>query len=225
MSNVLDRISKKVSANKELELQLSEFNFKEFNVTSEDIEDIKTNEKILIQNGVKYSDSEYEICMAIYKVSQTLKKYTDKSFMDWYKRLGLSKDKVSEFLKRADLYRNYPNYKAFISTLSGRNIRILTHKLLSPEEQKYYIENKVSDISELKENQIKNIKAKSENIIFNYNNLEKTKKKIKIASPDQLKEIQKEMKNIKRYLEELEKEINLKNEKEANKTNIPLFKE
>ena len=223
MSSVLDRISKKFSANKELELQLSEFNFKEFNVSSEDIEDIKINEKILIQNGVKYSDSEYEICVAIYKVSQTLKKYTDKSFMEWYKRLGLSKDKVSEFLKRANLYLNYPNHKAFISTLSGRNIRILTHKLLPSEEQKYYIENKVSNISELKENQIKNIKVKSENIIFNYNNLEKTRKKIKTASPGELKNIQKEMKNLKRYLEELEKEIRLKNEEEANKINIPLF--
>lgn len=212
MSNVLDRISKKVSANKELELQLSEFNFKEFNVSSEDIEDIKINEKILIQNGVKYSDSEYEICMAIYKVSQTLKKYTDRSFMEWYKRLGLSKDKVSEFLKRADLYLNYPSYKAFISTLSGRNIRILTHKLLPSEEQKYYIENKVSNISELKENQIKNIKLKSENIIFNYNNLEKTRKKIKTASPGELKNIQKEMETIKKYLKELEEEIKLKTE-------------
>ena len=223
MSSVLDRIGKKVIANKELKLQLYEFNFKEFNVSTEDIEDIKTNEKILIQNGVKYRDSEYEICIAIYKVSQTLKKYENQSFMEWYKRLGLSKDKVSEFLKRADLYLNYPSYKAFISTLSGRNIRILTHKLLPSEEQKYYIENKVSNISALKENQIKNIKVKSENIIFIYNNLEKTRKKIKTASPGELKIIQKEMKNLKRYLEELEKEIHLKNEEEANKINIPLF--
>ncbi|MHA4990092.1 hypothetical protein [Cetobacterium somerae] len=223
MSSVLDRIGKKVIANKELEAQLSEFNFKEFNVSTEDIENIKTNEKILIQNGVKYRDSEYEICVAIYKVSQTLKKYENQSFMEWYKRLGLSKDKVSEFLKRADLYMAYPDHKAFISTLSGRNIKILTHKLIPKEEQQYYIENKVSNISDLKESRITTIKSKGEKVVLNYTNLNKSIKKIRSASPEELNKIQKEVKDLRKYLAELEKEINLKNEQEINKDNLELF--
>lgn len=224
MNSILDRIGKKVTVNKELEAQLSEFNFKEFNISTEDIENIKVNEKILIKNGIKYSDSEYEICMAIYKVSQTLKKYEAQSFMEWYKQLGLSKDKVSEFLKRADLYMNYPNHKAFISTLSGRNIKMLTHKLLPKKEQQYYIENKVFNLKELKENRIKNIKEKGSNVLLTYVSLVKSIKKIRSASPEELNIIQKEVKNLKKYLVELEKEINLKSEQEANKNNLELFK-
>lgn len=223
MSDVLKRIGKKVSANKDLELQLSEFNFKEFNISLEDIENIKTNEKILIQNGVKYSDSEYEICLAIHKVSQTFKKYENQSFMEWYKRLGLSKDKISEFLKRAELYLSYPKQKAFISTLSGRSIKILTHKLIPKEEQQYYIENNVSNIGDLKESHTKNIKEKGEKVLLNYTNLTNSIKKIKNASPKELSQIQEEIKKLKKYIVELEQEIKFKTEKEANKNNLELF--
>ncbi|MGL5204151.1 hypothetical protein [Cetobacterium sp.] len=225
MSSTLDRIAKKVSSNKELENQLAEFNFGKFDVSSEDIEEIKRNEKTIIQNGVKYSDSEYELCVAIYKVSQALKKYEDLSFVEWYQRLGLSKDKVSEFLKRADLYINYPNHKAFISTLSGRNVKILTHKLIPKDEQKYYIENKISNVSELKENKTTEIKEKTGKIIIDYMNLDKSIKKIRTASPDEMDQIQNNIKLLKSHLEELEKEINFKNKKEENKTNARLFKE
>ncbi|MGL5640021.1 MAG: hypothetical protein ACRCW7_11900 [Cetobacterium sp.] len=223
MSSALDRIAKKVSSNKELENQLAEFNFGKFDVSSEDIEEIKRNEKTIIQNGVKYSDSEYELCVAIYKVSQALRKYEDLSFVEWYQRLGLSKDKVSEFLKRADLYINYPNHKTFISTLSGRNVKILTHKLIPKDEQKYYIENKVSNISDLKETRITTIKNKTEKVVLNYTNLNKSIKKIRSASPEELNKIQKEVKDLRKYLAELEKEIILKSEQKTNKDSLELF--
>ncbi|MGL5901660.1 MAG: hypothetical protein ACRCZO_03175, partial [Cetobacterium sp.] len=155
--------------------------------------------------------------------SQTLKKYENQSFMEWYKRLGLSKDKVSEFLKRADLYMAYPNHKGYISTLSGRNIKILTHKLIPKEEQRYYIENKVSNISDLKETRITTIKNKAEKVVLNYTNSNKSIKKIRSASPEELNKIQKEVKDLRKYLAELEKEINLKNEQEINKDNLELF--
>ena len=75
----------------------------------------------------------------------------------------------------------------------------------------------------MKETRITTIKSKGEKVVLNYTNLNKSIKKIRSTSPEELNKIQKEVKDLRKYLAELEKEINLKNEQEINKDNLELF--
>ncbi|MGL5428745.1 MAG: hypothetical protein ACRDAS_12635, partial [Cetobacterium sp.] len=64
---------------------------------------------------------------ALYENSLKLKR-SEGSFMAWYENIGLSKDKVSELLKRYDLYMNFPDKAQYITSLSTQAVKLLTGK-------------------------------------------------------------------------------------------------
>lgn len=128
----------------------SNFDFESFEIKEEDKDFLIKREKKLIESGKKYNESLYEICKALYEVSDKLKDHKQGTFMGWYRSIGLNKDKVSELLKRWSLYDEREDLIPYISGLSGLAIRMLTHKNTTPEMRKLVYEGEYTASNDIK---------------------------------------------------------------------------
>lgn len=132
-------------------LYTSNFDFESFEIKADsDINFLVEREKTLIESGKKYNESLYDICKALYEVSDRLKDHKQGTFMCWYRNIGLNKDKVSELLKRWSLYTERKDLIPYISGLSGLAVRILTNKNITSEMRNLAYEGKYTASNDLK---------------------------------------------------------------------------
>lgn len=132
-------------------IYISPFDFDKFGINERDKAEIIAREEIIVDNAKKYAKSLYEICKAVYDVRVILKsKDNDISFTEWYKSHGLNKDKVSELIKRYELYIQAPDKIDFITNLSIPAVKELTRKSVNIDSQILAIEYGLKDAKEIK---------------------------------------------------------------------------
>lgn len=233
-NNILGKIQKNIDQvktdEKKLQEYLSTFNFETFEIDEDDKIFIINQEKVFIDFGKKYSDSLYRICTSLYEVQDRFKKSSDLGFVAWYTHMGLNKDKVSELLKRAYLYWTFPKYEAFISSLSGLAVRILTHKNVDYSLQKIVIEKQITTSSEIKQIIKNEEKLYSQQLVeipsfkyFNFKNIEKIQRSIPNMQLNEISNVKKEIDYLKKILKNTEQELALKEEEFKNKDNLKLY--
>lgn len=101
----------------------STFLFEKYDIDEETKKEVIEN-KVIIRNFRTMSESMYKVYKALYDTSIKLK--SDRSFQVWYENIGLGKDKVSELLKRYNLYIAFPSNFKYITGLSNQAVKLLT---------------------------------------------------------------------------------------------------
>lgn len=228
---VFEELKTKLAEKQTEEEYHSNFKFGAYVITEEEKNYIIEREKILFKRFKAYSENLYEICKALYDVRQKLKKYGDygeMTFTDWYKFIGLNKDKVSELTKRFELYMLAPDKKVHISSLSIPAVKFLTRKAIDVEVREKILELELKKVDEMVE-----IAGAPEVIVEKVEkkelqpHIKKTcnffKKRIEKATS--LKELVKEKENISsliKELKELQKEIEEQEKARENENNLQL---
>lgn len=225
---IFKQLKNQLTENQNEEEYHSDFKFEAYVITEEEKNYIIEKEKILFKRFKAYSENLYEICKALYDVRQKLKKYGDygeMTFTDWYKFIGLNKDKVSELTKRYELYMLAPDKKAHISSLSIPVVKLLTKKAVDVEIREKILElelKKVEDIVEIigTPEIIEKPKELQPHIKKTCNFFKK-----RIEKATSLKELVKEKENISaliKELKELQKEIEQEEKTRENENNLQL---
>ena len=208
----------------------STFDFGTFEIGEEDKKYIIQREEVIFDNFKTYSKSLFEICKALYEIKMKMKGDDTASFVAWYKHNKLSKDKVSELLKRYELFIQVPDKIEHISSLSIPAVKALTKKEvdLSVVDDILRLEIKnIDDINQkileafpVEESEDKKEKIKN---TFSLKTIKFFQKKIKkSASLSDLIEAKKDIQALKKHLQELEKEIELKEKEKENENNLTL---
>ena len=208
----------------------STFDFGTFEIDEEDKKYIIQREEVIFDNFKTYSKSLFEICKALYEIKMKMKGDDSASFVAWYKHNKLSKDKVSELLKRYELFIQVPDKIEYISSLSIPAVKALTKKEidLSVIDDILRLEIKnVDDINQkiLEASPVEETEDKKEKIknAFSLKTIKFFQKKIKnSASLRELVEAKKDIQTLKKHLQELEKEIELKEKEKENEGNLTL---
>ncbi len=206
----------------------STFDFESYEINEHDKNFIIKREEIIAENFKTYSKSLFEVCKALYEISITMK--AEGSFMAWYTHNGLTKDKVSELLKRYELYIMAPGMEDYVTRLPITHVKALTNKNMPEEQLMYALENQITDIEEIKLLMYKNTEDNKKVIPFNnkfsfkvYTDFEKRIKKAE--SIKDLATVKTEISDLKKSLAELEKTILEKEKQEENKNNLKLPEE
>ncbi|MEG2347096.1 MAG: hypothetical protein RSB50_05370 [Cetobacterium sp.] len=236
-NSVLGKIQTKVNLVKTEERQLTEylsqFDFESFQISGSDKEYVVEREAIFIKNGKIYAESVYEMCMALFEVKNRLVSDYEIGFMAWYQHIGLNKDKVSSLLKRARLYFDFPEHKAFITSLSDRAIRAITGKNSTFEIQRYLIENQVTSVIDIKDSINFNETHENKLVIththkwkyLNEKTVTKINKSIDTMNKKEIFEAKAEIENFRRLLKDAEKKLKLKELEFENDNNLKLVSE
>lgn len=216
----------------------SSFEFEKYEIKEDIKKEIIENEAIIFRNFRNLSESLHKVCKALYENSLKLK--AEGSFMAWYENIGLSKDKVSEFLKRYDLYMNFPDKTQYITSLSNQAVKLLTNKELDlnvmydtvelgfirVDDIKCYIEtrnpkkDKTIDLGD--EYKVEPSIQKETKKCVNYKNFEKLKKNIPTMNSGQLSQVEKEIDVVEKYIKELKKSLASRSVEFNNKNNLKL---
>lgn len=208
----------------------STFDFGTFEINEEDKKYIIQREEILYDNFKTHAKSLYEICKALYEIKMKLKGDDTASFVAWYKHNKLSKDKVSELLKRYELFIQVPDKIEYVSSLSIPAVKALTKKEVDigivDDILRLEIKN-IDDINQkiLEATSVDETEEKKEKIknTFSLKTIKFFQKKIKnSASLRELVEAKKDIQTLKKHLQELEKEIELKEKEKENENNLTL---
>lgn len=209
----------------------STFDFGTFEIDEEDKKYIIQREEVIFDNFKTFSKSLYEICKALYEIKMKMKGDDSSSFVAWYKHNKLSKDKVSELLKRYELFIQVPDKIEYISSLSIPAVKALTKKevdlnviddILRLEIKNVDdINQKILEASPVEETEDKKEKIKN---AFSLKTIKFFQKKIKKStSLKELVEAKKDIQALKKHLQELEKEIELKEKEKENENNLTLL--
>lgn len=227
----------KQTAMEKLKSQISSSYKSTFNFGSYEIDDktkkIVVGKEAILSNAFKsFSKSQYEICKTLYEVSLELK--AEGSFMAWYTHIGLSKDKVSELLKRYEVFIQLPGKEIYVSTLSNQAIKMLTKKDF---EIDYLLEvgdlelKKVEDIKKFINSKDTQTEKETPKIDepkitpkFSFNEFNSYEEIIKITNDiSQVKNYKKEISKLKAKLLELENLCNQKIQFSMNDNNLKLY--
>lgn len=208
----------------------STFDFGTFEIGEEDKKYIIQREEVIFDNFKTFSKSLYEICKALYEIKMKMKGDDSASFVAWYKHNKLSKDKVSELLKRYELFIQVPDKIEYVSSLSIPAVKALTKKEvdMSVVDDILRLEIKnIDDINQkiLEATLVEEPEEKKDKITnsFSLKTIKFFKKKIKkSASLSDLIEAKKDIQVLKKHLQELEKEIELKEKEKENENNLTL---
>lgn len=221
-------IFKEMSQSLQANTYQSTFDFDSYEISDSDKKFIVEREEILAENFKTYSKSMFEICKALYEISITMK--AEGSFMAWYKHNGLTKDKVSELLKRYDLYLMAPGKENYISGLSGLAVKILTNRSVSEDALLSVLDLGVNSCDEIKqliyksENEEKTSKTIPFGNKFSFKAYTSFEKRIKKAETlKDLSSIKNEISDLKKSLAELEKTILEKEKLEENRNNLKIL--
>lgn len=209
----------------------STFDFASFEINDDDKNYIIEREEILFLNFKKMSSSLYEICKALYEIKLKFKD-DGGSFAAWYRHNYLSKDKVSELLKRYELFIQAPNQKEYVSALSIPAVKLLTKKDIEFDTLDQILQLELKDVEEIadkiEEIQPSEIKEeKKENKIKNpllTRTVKKYRKTIEKATTlTELANHKKELLEYVKQLKELVNEIEQKEKARENENNLNLF--
>ena len=203
----------------------STFEFSKYNIDEDTKREVIENEALIFRNFRTMSESMYKVCKALYETSVKLK--ADKSFQAWYENIGLGKDKVSELLKRYDLYIKFPKSFQYVTELSNQAVKLLTAEKLDSrilydavegnirkvEDIKEFIENRtapkedVIDLEDSGEYKVNPLVQRETKKCVNYKSFEKLKKNISNMDAKQVIQTEKELELVEAYIKELRKNL------------------
>jgi hypothetical protein len=208
----------------------SSFDFEKFGVDERNKKYIVEREQIIFDNAKTYSSSLYQICKALGEIKSIFMNKgieDEETFAEWYRSAGLHKDKVSELLKRNELYMLAPDKIDYISSLSIPAVKFLTRKQLDDELKEKVLElelKKIEDMEEIVMSENKDESQLPKKTSFETKTFKFYQKRISKATS--LKELVKEKNNIIdliKSLNQLKKEIEDKEKEQENENNLNLF--
>ena len=131
--------------------------------------------------------------------------------MAWYESAGLTKDMVSVFLKRWNLYNYFPDYKDKIFSLSDQAIKILSHNSIGFDDVKVVLNTEASKVKEIKQ-LLAPAKEEfevhsSEQKYFNFNKIKKMEKRVKKLKDEEKEEYKRELTEYVKKLQQLMEEL------------------
>lgn len=191
------------------------FDFGSCELTELEIAEISIQENIFTNAFRKYKNNTFEMCSSLAEIEKILK--LSGKFMEWYISKGLTKDMISVLLKRWNLYVEFPAFKNKIFSLSDQAIKILTNKELAYEEVKSILEGNIFKAKEIKKILSPVIEKNKREFLpngqkfFNFNKINKMKKRVKKLDLEEQKIYKKELeeyiKSLINFQEELWKDF------------------
>ncbi|WP_315337646.1 hypothetical protein [Fusobacterium pseudoperiodonticum] len=191
--------------------EIKEFNFASYELNDVEIATISEQEKIFMNTYKKYKNNLFEMCSSLAVIEKTLK--PTNSFMAWYESKGLTKDAVSVYLKRWNLYLEFQNYKDKIFAYSDQAIKILTNKELQYEEVLGILENDVYKVKEIRKQLLPAIEKNKMEFLpagqkyFNFNKIKKMEKRVKKLKDEEREEYKRELTEYVKKLQQLMEEL------------------
>ena len=191
--------------------EIKEFNFASYELNDVEIATISEQEKIFMNTYKKYKNNLFEMCSSLAVIEKTLK--PTNSFMAWYESKGLTKDAVSVYLKRWNLYLEFQNYKDKIFAYSDQAIKILTTKELQYEEVLGILENDVYKVKEIRKQLLPAIEKNKMEFLpagqkyFNFNKIKKMEKRVKKLKDEEKEEYKRELTEYVKKLQQLMEEL------------------
>jgi len=208
-NNVMKAVEEALAGN-----QLRKFDFASYEISDDDKAKIEEQEVKILNSFRKYKNNLFDICSSLAEVAKLLK--PSGSFMAWYESAGLTKDMVSVFLKRWDLYLWQPDYRDKIFSLSDQAIKIISNNSLGLDVVKGILESdvlKVREIKKLLPQPKKEEKEEKVEVIvegqkyFNFNKIKKMEKRAKKLKDEEKAEYKKELTEYINSLQKLMEEL------------------
>lgn len=218
INTYLEDLKKKAEETKTEETQiiesLSNFDFEGNEFSESEKRFAQERERILIVECKKNRDSLFKICMTLQEMSDFFKNNKERKFMAWYQSAGFSKDLVSAYLKRADLYINFPEKKDLISSLPNKAVKLLTNQLISKEKQGEVLSLGYTAIEDIKSSLVleepkKLIDVPSKFRYFNPKSINRIRKDVKKMSYKELMDTKKELEYQKKLISETIRELGI----------------
>lgn len=207
---------------------LEKFDFVSHEFTEQEKKFVQDREVNLVREFKKNSESLYNICVSMFEIQDYFKNDCNNKFVAWYTHAGLTKDRVSEYTKRAELYTKFPEKRDLISNISNDSIKALTKKTVSEEKQRrvldlgYTTKKDILSIVEVQQNNNQLIHIQKYKY-FDIKSVDKVIKDIRKAEPKSINAIRTEIEAFKKMIKEAEKELELKDKTFENKNNEKLF--
>ena len=191
--------------------EVKRFDFGSYEISAVEIAKVEEQEQKIINNFRKYKNNLFEICSSLADIEKILK--PSGSFMAWYENAGFTKDMISVFLKRWQLFTEFPDFRDRIFTFSDQAIKFLTRNELEYDDVLAILGSNITKAQEIKKLLLPVVeKTKKEFLpsnqkFFNFNKIKKMKqraKKLKVEERiEYKKELEEYIKNMQHLLEEL----------------------
>ena len=191
--------------------QLRKFDFGSYEISDVEKQQVEEHEAKILNTFRKYKNNLFDICSSLAEIEKILK--PSGSFMAWYESAGLTKDMVSVFLKRWNLYSYFPDYKDKIFSLSDQAIKVLSHNSLGFDDVQAVLSTDVLKVKEIREllappkaEEKVEVKVKEQKY-FNFNKIKKMEKRVKKLKDEEKEKYKKELteyiNNLQKLMEEL----------------------
>ena len=205
-NNVMKELEEALSCN-----QLIKFDFGSYEISDDEKQKVEEQEAKLLNTFRKYKNNLFDICSSLAEIEKLLK--PSGSFMAWYESAGFTKDMISVFLKRWNLYSYFPDYKDKIFSLSDQAIKVLSHNSLGFDDVQAVLSTDVLKVKEIKEllappKEEKKVETKVEGQkYFNFNKIKKMEKRAKKLKDEERTEYKKELTEYINSLQKLMEEL------------------
>ena len=191
--------------------QLRKFDFGSYEISDVEKQQVEEHEAKILNTFRKYKNNLFDICSSLAEIEKILK--PSGSFMAWYESAGLTKDMVSVFLKRWNLYSYFPDYKDKIFSLSDQAIKVLSHNSLGFDDVQAVLSTDVLKVKEIREllappkaEEKVEVKVKEQKY-FNFNKIKKMEKRVKKLKDEEKEKYKKELteyiNSLQKFMEEL----------------------
>lgn len=191
--------------------QLRKFDFGSYEISDDEKQKVEEQEAKLLNTFRKYKNNLFDICSSLAEIEKLLK--PSGSFMAWYENAGLTKDMVSVFLKRWNLYSYFPDYKDKIFSLSDQAIKVLSHNSLGFDDVQAVLSTDVLKVKEIREllappktEEKVEVKVKEQKY-FNFNKIKKMEKRVKKLKDEEKEKYKKELTEYISSLQKLMEEL------------------
>ena len=191
--------------------QLRKFDFGSYELSDVEKQQVEEYEAKILNTFRKYKNNLFDICSSLAEIEKILK--PSGSFMAWYESAGLTKDMVSVFLKRWNLYSYFPDYKDKIFSLSDQAIKVLSHNSLGFDDVQAVLSTDVLKVKEIREllappkaEEKVEVKVKEQKY-FNFNKIKKMEKRVKKLKDEEKEKYKKELTEYINSLQKLMEEL------------------
>ena len=191
--------------------QLRKFDFRSYEISDVEKQQVEEYEAKILNTFRKYKNNLFDICSSLAEIEKILK--PSGSFMAWYESAGLTKDMVSVFLKRWNLYSYFPDYKDKIFSLSDQAIKVLSHNSLGFDDVQAVLSTDVLKVKEIREllappkvEEKVEVKVKEQKY-FNFNKIKKMEKRVKKLKDEEKEKYKKELTEYINSLQKLMEEL------------------
>ena len=191
--------------------QLRKFDFGSYEISDVEKQQVEEHEAKILNTFRKYKNNLFDICSSLAEIEKILK--PSGSFMAWYESSGLTKDMVSVFLKRWNLYSYFPDYKDKIFSLSDQAIKVLSHNSLGFDDVQAVLSTDVLKVKEIREllappkaEEKVEVKVKEQKY-FNFNKIKKMEKRVKKLKDEEKEKYNKELTEYINSLQKLMEEL------------------